>query len=118
MSKRINPWAAHASLFKALSHPVRLGILGSLSDGARCVTDLRELVGIPQPNVSQHLATLKEAGLVESCSNGSLRCYYLLEPALVRGLFQALAKRRVARPRRPVSVIAEARRRRTNAEER
>jgi ArsR family transcriptional regulator len=115
MGDRRDPWADEANLFKALSHPVRLRIVNSLDDGARCVTDLRELVGIPQPSVSQHLAKLKDAGLVASCSNGPLRCYYLLEPELVHRLLKALEKRRGARLRKRASVIAEAQRRRINA---
>jgi DNA-binding transcriptional ArsR family regulator len=53
-----------ARLFHALSDPTRLSILLALQDGEQRVTDLLALVGSSQSNVSNHLACLKECGLV------------------------------------------------------
>ncbi|MBT3222471.1 MAG: winged helix-turn-helix transcriptional regulator [Proteobacteria bacterium] len=96
-----------ASWLKAMAHPIRLQILEELLDQARCVKDLRELVDAPQPVVSQHLAQLKTSGLVASHSNGPLRCYYLLEPSLVRSLLGILPHERQPVVRDREEVIGE-----------
>ncbi len=53
-----------AQLFHGLSDPTRLSILLALLDGERRVTDLVAAVGSSQSNVSNHLACLRECGLV------------------------------------------------------
>lgn len=53
-----------ARLFHGLSDPTRLAILLELLGGERRVTDLVAAVGSSQPNVSNHLACLRECGLV------------------------------------------------------
>ncbi|MFP5488989.1 MAG: ArsR/SmtB family transcription factor [Acidimicrobiia bacterium] len=53
-----------ARLFHGLSDPTRLRILLELLEGERRVTDLVSAVGTSQPNVSNHLACLRECGLV------------------------------------------------------
>jgi len=81
---------AWAGLLKAFAHPTRLVILHALLRGTTCVTDMTELLGRPQPNVSQHLMALRESGLVGCYREGVSRCYYLARPELVRGLFDVL----------------------------
>ena len=56
--------AVAARLFHALGDPTRLSILLELLDGERRVTDLVEAVRSSQSNVSNHLACLRECGLV------------------------------------------------------
>lgn len=75
-----------AELLRHLAHPTRLLILEELSGGVKCVTDIRDLLDIPQPNVSQHLAVLRQNRIVDYYEDGPLRCYYLLRPALVEAL--------------------------------
>lgn len=53
-----------ARLFHGLSDPTRLRILLELLDGEQRVTDLVAAVRTSQPNVSNHLACLRECGLV------------------------------------------------------
>lgn len=55
---------AAAALLKALAHPLRLLVVHELQHGDRCVHELVELSGAPQPLVSQHLRVLRDAGLV------------------------------------------------------
>jgi len=62
-TSRVDMGAA-ARLFHGLSDPTRLRILVELLDGERRVTDLVAAVGTSQPNVSNHLACLRECGLV------------------------------------------------------
>ena len=75
-----------AELLRLLGHPTRLLILEELAQGVKCVTDIRDLLDIPQPNVSQHLGVLRQARIVDFYEDGQLRCYYLLRPALVEAL--------------------------------
>ena len=53
-----------AKLFRGFGDPVRLGLLLVLADGEQRVTDLVQLVGGSQSNVSGHLACLRDCGLV------------------------------------------------------
>ena len=67
-------------LFRAFSDRTRLRVLHLLSPGELCVCDLVEVLGVPQPKVSRHLAYLRRAGLVKSRREG-LWSYYRLAPA-------------------------------------
>jgi ArsR family transcriptional regulator len=84
----------YADLLRVVAHPTRLMILAELTGGTKCVSDIRDLLDVPQPNVSQHLAVLKEKGLVDALKDGTSRCYYLARPRLVKGLFAALSRDR------------------------
>ncbi len=66
-----------AEVLKALSHPTRLRIVDLLREGELCVSRLEELLGVPQPSVSQHLQRLRYAGLIDSERKGHLVCYRL-----------------------------------------
>jgi len=66
-----------ATVLRALSHPVRLRIVSLLSGGELCVKRLEELLGIPQPSVSQHLTRLRYAGIITAQRRGHLVCYRL-----------------------------------------
>ena len=83
--------AVAAQLFRGFGDPTRLAILGELLDGERRVVDLVEAVGCSQPNVSGHLACLKECGLVLDRPEGRSVHYRLATPAVVDLLRQAEA---------------------------
>jgi ArsR family transcriptional regulator len=85
-----------AELLRVMAHPVRLMILEELSHGMKCVNDMRDLLKLPQPNVSQHLALLKKRGLILSHKDGSSRCYHLAQPGLVKDLLAWLSRYRAA----------------------
>jgi len=68
-----------AAVFRALAHPVRVRIVSLLCDGELCVKRMEELLGIPQPSVSQHLTRLRYAGLISAERRGHLVCYRLNE---------------------------------------
>ena len=65
----------HASVCKGLADPKRLLILDALREGERSVNEICELADLPQSNVSQHLAVLREKGLVVARRDGQ-RVYY------------------------------------------
>ena len=88
-AKTIASWAG---LLKAIAHPTRLMILAELAEAEKCVNDIRDLLSIRQPNVSQHLAVLKDSGLVASRKDGARRCYHLMNPGLIRGVLAVLSR--------------------------
>ena len=70
---------AQNKIFQALADPSRRAIFESLTRGEAAVKDLTARFDISQPAVSQHLATLKDAGLVKGLRDGR-RVYYRVEP--------------------------------------
>jgi len=73
-----------AARFKALADEGRLALLSALQRGERCVGELAEATGRPQPNVSQHLASLTHAGLVEARRDGNRVFYRIADPTVLR----------------------------------
>jgi ArsR family transcriptional regulator len=67
-------------IFRAFSDRTRLRILSLLKQGELCVGDLVEVLKVPQPKVSRHLAYLRRAGLVRTREAG-LWNFYSLAPA-------------------------------------
>ena len=65
------------SQLRLLSDPLRLRILGILTEGDLSVTDLVGALEAPQPRISTHLARLSEAGLVEASREGRFLVYAL-----------------------------------------
>lgn len=78
-----------SDLLKALSHEVRLLILCLLSEGEKSVSELEEILTMPQAAVSQQLARLRMEGLVNSRRDGRL-IYYSLRDDEVSGIISAL----------------------------
>lgn len=77
-------------MLKALAHPVRLLIVEKLLEKEQCVNDIRELVNVSQPNISQHLNTLRFSGIVDFRQQGNLRCYFLRNPQNIKKVLKAL----------------------------
>ena len=84
-------YAKWAELLRVLAHPTRLAILDSLKDGTKCVSDVCEILSVPQPNLSQHLSILRREGVVSFTEDGKKRCYFLTNPALIKALMYVLA---------------------------
>jgi DNA-binding transcriptional ArsR family regulator len=68
-----------AALLKTLSHPARLMLVCTLVEGERSVSELEEQLGIHQPNLSQQLGVLREAGIVETRREAKQIFYSLTE---------------------------------------
>ncbi len=66
-----------AKIFKALSSESRIRILELIRDRKLCVNAITKKLNITQPAVSQHLAILKDIGLVKSDRYGSIIHYQL-----------------------------------------
>jgi ArsR family transcriptional regulator len=58
------------ALFRAFADPTRLRILNLLKSGELCVCDLVEVLDVPQPKASRHLAYLRRVGLVSARKEG------------------------------------------------
>jgi len=71
-----------AELCKTFSDPTRLIIINELRSGEKVVGRLVEIIGIPQPVVSRHLAILRERGVVSSRREGTSNYYSLTEPKI------------------------------------
>ncbi|MBI3484553.1 MAG: helix-turn-helix transcriptional regulator [Acidobacteria bacterium] len=59
-----------AGICRVLAHPRRLHILDLLAGGEKSSQQLERELGISKMNLSQHLALMKHAGLVESRTEG------------------------------------------------
>jgi DNA-binding transcriptional ArsR family regulator len=82
--------AVEDKIFQALADPSRRAIFESIMRGEAAVKDLTARFDISQPAVSQHLATLKDAGLVNGRREG--RCvYYRMEPRGIKPLIDWIA---------------------------
>ena len=68
------------ALFKAFADPTRLRILSLLAAGELCVCDIVEILELPQPTVSRHLAALRQAGLVDVTREWKFAHYRLAAP--------------------------------------
>jgi DNA-binding transcriptional ArsR family regulator len=81
-----------AEVLKALSHPHRLCIIKGLMDNKCNVSKIQECLGLPQSTVSQHLAKLKAAGIIDGKRNGLEICYSVVNEEIeniVRVLFNS-----------------------------
>jgi DNA-binding transcriptional ArsR family regulator len=74
--------ATTADAFNAIAEPRRREILDLLAHGERSVSELVDLLGLAQPQVSKHLRVLREVGAVDVRPVGRERLYRLNGPAL------------------------------------
>ncbi len=70
---------AAGELLRALAAPVRIAIVLQLRESSRCVHELVDALGVPQPLVSQHLKILKAAGVVAGERSGREVLYRLVD---------------------------------------
>lgn len=68
------------AVLKGFADPTRIRILSVLAAGELCVCDIVEILGLPQPLVSRHLAYLRRSGLVEATREWKYAHYRLAEP--------------------------------------
>ncbi len=76
----------HAQICQGLADPKRILILYALADRPCRVSDLTELLGLPQPTVSHHLKILRERGLVTIKQEGSTIYYTLADNRVIQAL--------------------------------
>lgn len=88
-----------AEVLKTLANPRRLEILHRLADGPCEVGRLATAIGASQPNVSQHLAVLRAAGIVDAERDGREVRYRLADPDVMVacGTMRRVLERRLRR---------------------
>jgi len=69
-----------ARALKSIAHPLRLKILCVVGDHEACVQEIVEAVGTSQSNISQHLAILREKGVLVTRKDAN-RVYYRIGDA-------------------------------------
>jgi len=86
----------HSAVFRALSDATRLRLLKVILLGDRpvCVCELADALGLPQYQVSRHLAVLRQAGLVVDSRIGTWVYYSVPQdpPAFVRELYGLIGR--------------------------
>ena len=75
-----------ASMCRALNDPKRLMILYALGNRQRSVGELCEILDLSQSNVSQHLAVLRDRGLVDSTRDANRVIYALRDQRVLRAI--------------------------------
>jgi len=79
-----NTCQEEAEVFKALGHPTRLWIVKQLADGQEhCVCEFVDAIGVQFATISQHLAILRQAGILESDKRGQSVFYRLRCPCIL-----------------------------------
>ena len=88
-----------ADVLRTLANPRRLEILHRLASGPREVGRLAADLGLSQPNVSQHLAVLRAAGVIDAERDGREVRYRLSDPDVMVacGVMRAVLERRISR---------------------
>jgi DNA-binding transcriptional ArsR family regulator len=93
-------YGLQASILKTIASPRRLEIIHLLGEmGPMEVRRLADHFGMPQPAISQHLAALRSAGLVDAVRSGRDVRYQLADPEIVEAcdLMRQVLIRRIAR---------------------
>lgn len=73
-----------AGRFRALAEPARLAVLHALEDGEHTVSELVELTGLAQGNLSKHLQQLYAAGFVTRRRDGLFVQYALADDGVLQ----------------------------------
>ena len=90
-------YEAAGELLRALAAPVRIAIVTELGTGPRCVHELVESTGAPQPLVSQHLRVLRGAGVVRGERRGREITYSLTDEHIAHIVADAISHAREPR---------------------
>jgi DNA-binding transcriptional ArsR family regulator len=77
---------AKSKVFKALSDPIRLRILGLLSSREMCVCEVMVALDLTQPTASHHLRILENVALVKDRKEGKWVFYSIAKPGFFEGL--------------------------------
>lgn len=81
--KKDKTYALAARLFHVMSAPIRLKIIRYLSESEKNVSQLLDEVQTTQPNISQHLNTLFQAGILSKRRVGTQIFYKLMDQRIV-----------------------------------
>ena len=71
-----------AAWFRVLAEPSRVRILRALEEGEKNITELGQFTGLTQANVSRHVQSLAQAGMVGRRKQGLVTLCYIADPAI------------------------------------
>jgi len=74
----------HAEVCKSMANPTRLRIMTLLRKGEKSVEELRERLGLPKANLSQHLGVLRHRRIVSTRRDGLNIYYKVANPKMIR----------------------------------
>jgi DNA-binding transcriptional ArsR family regulator len=80
MDMSIQIYETQAQLLKVLTHPTRLAILNILREGEHCVCHMEAHLRLRQSTISQQLAVLRAAGLIQDRRDGWNVFYRVIAP--------------------------------------
>lgn len=83
VAKTDQTFESAADLFRVMSAPMRLKIINCLCDGEKNVSYLLSQVNTTQPNMSQHLSTLYQAGILGKRREGVQIFYRIIDQRIV-----------------------------------
>jgi len=81
-----------SEMLKALAHPARLRIVVGLLKDECNVAQIQKALGLPQSTISQHLKTLKNAGIIKGRREGSKTCYRVID-VQVRKILEVIKRK-------------------------
>ena len=73
-----------SEILKAIGHPVRLCIVRGLINNQCNVSKIQDCLNLPQSTISQHLAKLKSAGIIEGERKGLEVCYKVVNQQVIK----------------------------------
>lgn len=98
----------HARICQCLANPKRLEVINTLRDKVMPVTEMAEKMGITKANLSQHLAIMREKGILKSRREGTNIYYSLANPKVIQAcdimrevLFEHLKEKKNLVSRKP-----------------
>lgn len=96
-----------SDICKTLADPNRLMILHELKEGEMSVGQLIVNLGLPQSNVSRHLAVMRERGVVNTRRDGTTIYYSLSDPKIAEAcnLVREVLERRIAQSQKLASSL-------------
>lgn len=77
-------YEVHANICKVFTNPRRLEIIDLLRENEKTVNELVKLMNLPQSSVSQHLAVMREKGILEAKRHGSSVTYRISDERILK----------------------------------
>jgi len=84
MKNQAQQYKEISQIFKALAHPARLRLMENLMKRECCVGEIQKCIALSQPNVSQHLSVLKDAGLIVGRRERNKICYRISDDRITK----------------------------------
>lgn len=83
--EKLEQMTEKAEMLKAIAHPIRLCIVNGLINEPGCnVTKIQSCLDLPQSTISQHLAKLRTAGIVDARRSGLEVNYYVVNERIIK----------------------------------